>query len=220
MGTTSVPVIDISGYLSGNPSTAHAAVAAVRAAAISPGFFQITGHGIPASQTERFFDAIHRFFALPQATKDAMRLELQSYSMRGYERLGTQHLEKDIPDLKEGFLWGGDIAGTGPDGLGGLRMTQGPNKWPPEGECPGFREELMLFLSDGYALAKKLLRMLALSLELSETYFDALLDGKNASFVARAHKYHPKSPDVKTETRGVGAHTDFGALTLLVQDDS
>lgn len=36
--------------------------------------------------------------------------------------------------------------------------------------------------------------------------------------LCRAHHYPPTPPDVLGRTRGVGAHTDFGALTLLLQD--
>ena len=37
--------------------------------------------------------------------------------------------------------------------------------------------------------------------------------------LCRAHHYPPTPADVAGRTRGVGAHTDFGALTLLLQDD-
>jgi isopenicillin N synthase-like dioxygenase len=35
----------------------------------------------------------------------------------------------------------------------------------------------------------------------------------------RSHHYTPTPSDISGRTRGVGAHTDFGALTLLLQDD-
>lgn len=38
--------------------------------------------------------------------------------------------------------------------------------------------------------------------------------------ICRAHRYPPTTKDMAAKTRGIGAHTDFGALTLLLQDDS
>lgn len=36
----------------------------------------------------------------------------------------------------------------------------------------------------------------------------------------RIHKYPKTSPEMAKKSRGTGAHTDFGAMTLLLQDDS
>ena len=38
--------------------------------------------------------------------------------------------------------------------------------------------------------------------------------------MCRAHRYPPTTPEMANKSRGIGAHTDFGALTLLMQDDS
>jgi hypothetical protein len=37
--------------------------------------------------------------------------------------------------------------------------------------------------------------------------------------MCRAHRYPPTTKEMAAKTRGIGAHTDFGALTLLLQDD-
>jgi len=38
--------------------------------------------------------------------------------------------------------------------------------------------------------------------------------------MCRAHRYPPTTSETAQRTRGIGAHTDFGALTLLLQDES
>lgn len=36
--------------------------------------------------------------------------------------------------------------------------------------------------------------------------------------MCRAHRYPPATEETARKSRGIGAHTDFGALTLLMQD--
>lgn len=36
--------------------------------------------------------------------------------------------------------------------------------------------------------------------------------------MCRAHRYPPTTEEMSQKSRGIGAHTDFGALTLLLQD--
>ena len=38
--------------------------------------------------------------------------------------------------------------------------------------------------------------------------------------MCRAHRYPPATAETAGNSRGIGAHTDFGALTLLMQDQS
>ena len=56
---------------------------------------------------------------------------------------------------------------------------------------------------------------LALSLELSEDFF---LDIFNPAFFLLALWHYPPVPAV-LDSWGVGPHTDYGVLTLLMQDD-
>jgi isopenicillin N synthase-like dioxygenase len=62
------------------------------------------------------------------------------------------------------------------------------------------------------------MRVLALSLDLKEDYFSTFLDGAVATMRLLHYPSQPKDADEKL-TRGIGAHTDFGAITMLLQDD-
>lgn len=212
--SSGIPTVDISGFLSGDPAATSAVVAAIRAASISPGFFQITGHGISSTQREHFFGALHRFFALPRSTKDSLAKDPVT-STRGYEPPGVQRLEGGVPDRKEGFVWGSEAAAA-------HMLASGPNKWPAEADCTGFRSEMMRFFDDGMVLARVLLRVLALGLGLPEDRLHALMEGAKVVATCRAHRYLPRSDHAEApdrEARGVGAHTDWTAVTLLMQDD-
>ena len=63
-----------------------------------------------------------------------------------------------------------------------------------------------------------MLAVLALGLDLAENYFDGFASGA----VATMRLLHcPPQPADSNEklSRGIGAHTDFGAVTLLMQEE-
>ena len=100
-----VPTIDISPFLSDPTSSeSNKVVEEVRAACITTGFFQITGHGLPKSLQKDIFDAASKFFALPFGEKKKLDAKT-TVGHRGYDVLASQSYDPDImPDLKEVFI--------------------------------------------------------------------------------------------------------------------
>ncbi|KAL4937764.1 hypothetical protein BDV06DRAFT_232379 [Aspergillus oleicola] len=207
-----IPVIDILGYLAGDADAKAKAAAEMRKACEEQGFLQIIGHGVSTEVQQKFTDACARFFALPLEEKEKVS-QAKSPCFRGYERIGGQKLdeldEDASPDQKEGF----SVRRERP--LGGF--LQGPNQWP--GSIPELEEAYMAYFDAVHMLSKAVFRLMALSLGLNEEYFDQFASGPDGLCLCRAHHYPPSPPDAAGTTRGVGAHTDFGALTLLLQDD-
>ncbi|KAI5921916.1 putative gibberellin 20 oxidase [Camillea tinctor] len=209
--TITIPVIDISGYIQGSaPQTAHIATQLAQACR-SPGFFQIVGHDVPASLRARLLSQTAQFYALPAETKAALHRGLSANGARGYEALGTEVLEGSYTDQKEGFMFGRDL----PPG----RFLQGPNLWPAESVCPGFRATMEEYFTAVRGLSVKMFRLLALSLGLEEGYFDGFVDSRDSVSMCRIHRYPAVTPEMASKSRGAGAHSDFGAMTLLIQDD-
>ncbi|KAI0006719.1 putative gibberellin 20 oxidase [Xylariaceae sp. FL0662B] len=206
-----IPVIDISGYTDGNSAQTTKIAKELNTACRSPGFFQIVGHGVPAELRARLFKKAAEFYALPHATKAELRRGLSVNGARGYEAIGTEVMEDDFEDQKEGFMIGPEL----PPG----RFLQGPNLWPEETACSGFRKTMEDYFSAMRSLSVKMFRLLALSLDLEERYFDAFVDSRDSASMCRIHRYPRASPGTAKKSRGTGAHTDFGALTLLLQDD-
>ena len=66
------------------------------------------------------------------------------------------------------------------------------------------------------ALAQRLMQLMALSLDLPESYFDHTHD--NPMITLRLPRYPPHPEGADALTFGAGAHTDWGAITLLAQD--
>ncbi|KAI1344535.1 putative gibberellin 20 oxidase [Xylariaceae sp. FL0016] len=208
---TAIPVIDISGYLSGDSSSKARIASELGTACRNPGFFQIVGHGVSPELRHRLFQKTKEFYSLPSATKETLRRGLSVNGARGYEALGTETLEDEYRDQKEGFMFGPEL----PAG----RFLQGPNLWPDEEACPGFRGVMEEYFAAVRALSVRLFRLLALSLELEERYFDSFVDSRDSASMCRIHRYPKTSPEASAKSRGAGAHTDFGAMTLLIQDE-
>ncbi|KAI1103723.1 putative gibberellin 20 oxidase [Jackrogersella minutella] len=206
-----IPVIDISGYIAGDSSRTAHIVEELRAACRAPGFFQIVGHTVSPELRDRLFAKVAEFYALPSAKKSALRQGLSVNGARGYEAIGAEIMEADFRDQKEGFMIGPEL----PPG----RFMQGPNLWPEDGDCPGFRSTMEEYFAAARNLSVKLFRLLALSLRLEEHYFDAFVDSRDSVSMSRAHRYPRTSVDAAKKSRGTGAHTDFGAMTLLLQDE-
>ncbi|KAL3469785.1 hypothetical protein BJX99DRAFT_64278 [Aspergillus californicus] len=205
-----IPVIDISGYFQNDETRTTEIITALQSACKDPGFFQITGHSVPAQLRAQTLDKLQGFFSLPENIKKQVHRS-QSECLRGYEVVGEQKLEAALGgDQKEGFMIGPEL----PPG----RFLQGPNQWLEENVCPGFRETFMEYFDEVHKLSKLMFRLLALSLGLEERYFDDFVASRDSITMCRAHRYPPTTQEIAARTRGIGAHTDFGALTLLLQD--
>jgi isopenicillin N synthase-like dioxygenase len=124
-----------------------------------------------------------------------------------------------LPDLKEGFYIGDEISTDHPYFIN-KKVNSGPNMWPSEDILPDvsdFKDTAMEYYAQVVSLAKDILKVLALTLDLEESWFDDFASGPIATM--RLLHYPPQPPDSPAKlTRGIGAHTDFGCITILLQD--
>jgi isopenicillin N synthase-like dioxygenase len=211
---TALPVIDISGLRSTSLRDREAVAAQIRAACLETGFFYITGHEVAAALRQRIFAAAKQFFALPTDAKMAIDKNLTPGN-RGYEPLRRQTLEPGAPpDLKEGFQIAAELPPDHPRVVSG-RFDSGTNQWP-EG-LPGFRATLTEYYDAMVALENVMWRGLALSLGLAEDYFTEFCRAPFANL--RMLHYPPQPANPLPNEKGCGAHTDFGGMTMLLQDD-
>ncbi len=208
----SIPVIDLAPLLTGRDKAAVAE--AVGQACREVGFLYIAGHGVPPALVDRCFAEIRRFFALSDERKMAVHMR-RSPCHRGYYPLFEENTDPDLTaDLKEGFDIALELGTEDPDVIAG-KPLHGPNQWPED--LPGFRETLEDYYAAMRRLARQLLRAFALSLEIPEDFFEDKVDKPLAQL--RTLHYPPQAGHVEAETLGCGAHTDYGCLTILAQDD-
>ncbi|KIW70614.1 hypothetical protein PV04_02868 [Phialophora macrospora] len=207
----SIPTVDLKAYLA-DPNSAEAEdiVTQIRVACTTSGFFLITGHGIPESLQGRVLAAAKAVFALP----DDEKRKLSGKPGRGYEIIGTQVLEAGKkPDLKEGYFIGREIPGNKPP----YRPFQEPNLWPPHIPEEQFRQPLIEYHRALSELSFHLMRILAGGLrDFDTTVFEEFCRDPIASLRLLHYPPHPDHEDPALV--GAGAHTDFGAITLLLQD--
>jgi isopenicillin N synthase-like dioxygenase len=194
----SIPLIDLA---SGDPA-AHAA--AIDDALSGPGFFAVTGHGVDRSVVAAAFDASRRFFDLPLGTKERWHVDRWPIK-RGFDPIGWQSLDVgQPPDVKESFYLGVE--------------SIGPNQWPDESLVPGFRAACGAYSAAMRRVVLRLMRLCEQSLRLPAGHFDSFMREPTATL--RLLHYPPQPATALPGQIGCGAHTDWGALTLLAQDDA
>ncbi|MGI9379165.1 MAG: isopenicillin N synthase family dioxygenase, partial [Methyloligellaceae bacterium] len=210
-----LPIIDMSDLWSDDTASKKRIGNEIREACLDKGFFYLRGHGISADMREESLGVIREFFALPLEEKLKVD-KAQSNCNRGYEKLRGQTLEPGAPaDIKEGYYIGRDLSEDDPRVVSG-KFNHGPNIWPKN--LPQFRDKLENYYEQMLGVARTLMRGLALSLRLDEIHFDEFSRDELATL--RLLHYPEQPPNPKPGEKGAGAHTDFGTLTLLLQDDS
>jgi isopenicillin N synthase-like dioxygenase len=210
-----LPVIDIAGLSSSHPQDRMAVARQLRAACIDKGFFYCSGHGIPQGLMDAVFAETKKLFAQSADEKLALEKSKRSKANRGYEVLGGQTLEAGAPpDRKEGYYIGLEMHENHPEVLAG-RFNRGPNVWPDD--LPGFKPTMVAYYAAMQELGERLMRGIALSLDLPGTYFAGYEIDPLTTL--RLLHYPPQRPDAPKNEKGAGAHTDWGAITLLMQDD-
>ena len=203
---TELPVVDISGLLSGKAEDAAAAAHQLGRAAREVGFCYVAGHGIPPSVFAGVVDASAQFFALPPEEKMKVYIGLSS-NHRGYVPEGEEVFAAGTKDRKEAFDLSIDLPTDDPDYLAGNPLL-GPNQWPSLGD---FRTPVMTYYDAIFALGRVLMRGFARALGEAPDFFDPYLM-KPPSQLRLIH--YPFNPEAG-EAMGIGSHTDYECLTLL-----
>jgi isopenicillin N synthase-like dioxygenase len=206
------PVIDLSGFRSGDRVAFERVAKELGAAARGIGFFSIVEHGIPSELIAAAFAEARWFFGLPTVEKERISVR-NSKDYRGYVRIGEETLDPTkAPDVKECFNAGPDLRADDPDVVAG-RPFAAVNQWP---DSPAFATTLKAYHAANLELVVRLHRALAYDLGTDETYFDARFS--RAVGILRLLRYPPHPGTFDGSQYGAGAHTDYGNLTLLAQD--
>jgi isopenicillin N synthase-like dioxygenase len=209
----SIPVIDLAPFLDGRGKAA--AAEAIGRACREVGFFYVKNHGIPRAQVEAAFAAARCFFDLPLARKNDIHVSKSYPAQRGYIPIFAENTAPGVTaDLKECFDLALELPPDDPDVIAGTPF-HGPNVWP-EG-LPGFRDAAYGYYLEVRTLSRRIAGAVALGLGLREDHFADKLDRPIASL--RLIHYPPQGGAIEEDTIGCGAHSDYGFLTVLAQDE-
>lgn len=204
--SASIPIVDFTGVREGDERARERAAGEVAAACRDFGFFYITNHGIPAEAIDGALAAAKEFFAQDKEVKD----QVAAVDHRGYVAEGKAQMKGAAKsDLKESFILGWELEADDPD-LG--KPLRSLNQWP---DTPRhFRDSISWYFSEVGACGEALLSVVAKSLGIDEDFFSSLYSKP----LQRTNVIHYPPSTQDPEVFGVGEHTDYGAITLLWQD--
>ncbi len=120
------------------------------------------------------------------------------------------------PDLFEAFNIGHEHDDQDPVHVAERHRFFAPNLWPERPD--GFRDALLAYWHEAGAVAHRLTAMLAVALEMPEDFFEQ--HTAHAPDVMRVNWYERASgsPPPAPGQQRMGAHTDYGVLTILYGD--
>ncbi len=121
----------------------------------------------------------------------------------GYQGMEVERLDPaSMPDLKESFTMR-NLAAVAPQ----------ERLWP----AGDFRSAALELHRAAVAVARKILSLLATCLDLPTDFFNARHRGEN---ITLRYLHYPAGLAARSHAQlGAGAHTDYGSITLLLQDD-
>jgi hypothetical protein len=193
--------------------------AQVDAACRDFGFLQVTGHGVPGPVCDDLLNTWAAFFDLPMGEKLRWVVPDESanrgYSWPGKEALAHSRGEQTPPDLMEAFNVGRREQDDPYYERHGAFYA--PTVWPDRPRS--LREIWERYDLAASAVAATVLRAIALALDLPESWFTGRC--ARAIETTRAINYQREAGAAEPEPgqMRMGAHTDYGILTVLLADD-
>lgn len=193
-----VPVIDLA-------APASDVAARIDEACRDVGFFVVTNHGVPSRLLADLDSVAREFFSLDESEKAEIAMEHGGSAWRGWFPLGGE-FTSGVPDLKEGIYFGSERPASD------RRPMHGPNLFPRRPAA--MRAVVLEYLDAAESLARRIVGLMDRALDLGGQ-LSALVGDPLILFRIFAYPPHPAGD---AEHWGVGEHTDYGLLTLLLQD--
>lgn len=167
------------------------------------GFMMLKNIGIDHSLLQQVYQASKDFFHQDAEFKNQF-LYRSAEENFGYQGVMEENLDPNAPaDLKETFTMRNILSNQLAD-----------ERWP----SAEFKSLMQAFFSNALEAAYAVQRVMAKQLDVDEDFFTKVHSGQSVSL--RLLYYPPvEAETLEQHQMGAGAHTDYGFLTLLFQDD-
>mmetsp|Transcript_50162 Transcript_50162/g.60351 ORF Transcript_50162/g.60351 Transcript_50162/m.60351 type:complete len:345 (-) Transcript_50162:133-1167(-) len=186
----------------------------LRKACHQTGFFTLK-HDISPTLVQNQILEAKQFFARPLDEKRSISYE-QSPAFRGYMSVGVENTAGK-PDLREQIEIGPEGDPAAANSWPSHQRLVGPNQWPAL--QPSLRDSVSQYAREMIRLSQDLQEAFCLSLGLERDGLRFLFSEAPHWQLKMACTSINKNDDDNEQSFGVGAHTDTGFLTLLLQDE-
>ncbi|KAB8218714.1 putative gibberellin 20-oxidase [Aspergillus novoparasiticus] len=207
----SIRTLDFAKFVGGTERERHEFATSLLDGFVKEGFVKVVNHGFSKADLDQLLAWNKDFFDLPpQQKQETANLPgphpQRGWSSLGVEKTGTLNKPGKTNLLREHF------------DIGPADDAEFPNKWPDETVLPGFRPWLEEYFNKSQSISLRLMEALEIATEVPPK-----------EFINRCHGYaselrlnHYPAISVKKlqegNTNRIWPHTDFGIITLLVQD--
>ncbi len=201
--TDLIPVLDLSGLTEGDPAAIPALGRELRAALEDVGFFFVVNHGVAWTMVSDVYDYARRLHDMPEERFVDAKMDRDHGGYLGYGG-GTSYAsdiagEIRTPNLNAAFFVH----------RGGYRLG---NRWP---ELEGFKSLVDRYMDEVTALSRRLLPVLAASLDLPHDHFEPHFDDPSCTL----RLSHYPAVEYGDNDWGLAPHTDSSIVTLLPAND-
>lgn len=202
-----LPVLDLSPFYGDDRGALDALAREVDRCLIADGFLLVVGHRVPDGVRRLARAKAMEFFRQPLDRKErAMIADRRGWVPSGHEATGYASGEESLPDLKESFTLGREVAGDG------FEFRRNP--WDAAG-VDGFREAMVAYLDEMLRLGADLMRLFALALGVDDDHLTSLSNHSDSEFNLNWYPPLTSVPEPLPGQFRIGPHADYGCCTIL-----
>jgi isopenicillin N synthase-like dioxygenase len=220
-GSSVVPTVDLSGCRD-DVAIRRRVGRAIDDAFRNSGFMVIVGHGVPPGLIGSMYSITAQFFLQPEEEKLKYLSPVGGSTRRGFSRSNysaASRGEQTPPDLCEFFAMNrlGEPGVARREVLGAqFDQLAAPNPWPKSPAA--FRDVWLEYFRAMEELSQLLMRLFASGLDLEEHFFEPFINDHYTYMIGNFYPPQLKQPAPGQLRRG--AHSDWGTLTILYQDEN